>query len=87
MQEELKKEQDLTLVDTIHPGFYDKIVLIGFPHDEGARRAGFRNGANYGPDSFRRFLPSAGFLYNPEYDLDLSTLKICDYGNIIPAQE
>lgn len=84
MKEEEKKE-NLTLADVIQPGFYDKIVLIGFPHDEGARRAGFRNGANYGPDSFRRFLPSSGFLYNVEYEVDLSSLKICDYGNIIPA--
>ena len=53
-----------TLADLVHPGFYDEIVLIGFPHDEGARRAGLRNGANLGPDSFRRFLGAAGQLYN-----------------------
>ena len=38
--------------DLIHEGFYDKLVLIGFPYDEGAKKAGNRKGADYGPGKF-----------------------------------
>ena len=37
------------LGDLIRDGFYDKVVLIGFPYDEGARKAGNRRGADFGP--------------------------------------
>ena len=50
MQEELKKPE--WIGDLIHDGFYDKIVLIGFPYDEGARKAGNRKGSDYGPGKF-----------------------------------
>jgi hypothetical protein len=47
-------------------------VLIGFPYDEGARKAGERPGADYGPDSFRRFLGhKIGSIRNPEYSIDI----------------
>ena len=53
----------------VKPGFSDKIVIIGFPYDEGAVRAGSRAGSNFGPDSFRRFLKmnNLGAVENPEY--------------------
>ena len=53
------------MVDTTAPqyigqmvtdGFRDPIVIIGFPYDHGAVKAGNRAGSNFGPDSFRRFL-------------------------------
>ena len=50
--EETKVEetkQAVWLGDLIHDGFYDKVVLIGFPYDEGAKKAGNRKGADYGP--------------------------------------
>lgn len=34
-------------------------------------------------DCLRRFLPKIGPLINPEYEIDISNLKICDYGNIV----
>ena len=40
------------LGDLIRDGFYDKIVLIGFPFDEGARKAGNRRGADFGPGKY-----------------------------------
>lgn len=51
-------------------GFYDPLVIIGFPYDHGAKKAGSRAGADYGPDSFRRFLKmnNIGSLQNPEHD-------------------
>jgi len=33
----------------IQEGFYDKLVIIGFPSDVGAKAAGGRAGADYGP--------------------------------------
>ncbi len=68
----------------IRPGFYDKLVLIGFPYDEGATKAGARLGTNYGPDSFRRYLGQCGSLNNPEYGVDITKglPNIADYENI-----
>lgn len=68
----------------IRDGFYDKLVIIGFPFDKGAKLAGNRKGADYGPDSFRRFLPTIGSVRNPEYQIDISKglQSISDYGNI-----
>ena len=72
------------LGDLIRDGFYDKLVLIGFPYDEGARRAGNRRGSDFGPDSFRRFVKDIGSVRNPEYGVNIATgiPKIADYGNI-----
>lgn len=68
----------------IKDGFYDPLVLIGFPYDQGAKSAGSRAGSDLGPDSFRRFLKmnNIGSINNPEYSVDISKIKICDYGNI-----
>lgn len=62
------------ICDMIKDGFYEKIVIIGFPYDHGARKAGNRPGCEYGPDSFRRFLKisNIGSIQNPEYDIDIS---------------
>jgi arginase family enzyme len=35
----------------------------------------------------RRFLPNSGPLYNPEYDIDISSIKVTDYGNIELLEE
>ena len=70
--------------DIIEEGFYDKLVIIGFPYDEGAKQSGGRKGSDYGPDSFRRFVRDIGTICNPEYNIDISKgiPKISDYGNI-----
>ena len=69
----------------VKDGFKAPLVLIGFPYDEGALKSGHRSGANLGPDSFRRFLPSLGPVDNPEYGISLTPLQeISDYGNIMP---
>ncbi len=45
-------------MESIHPdyigglikeGFYDKLVIIGFPYDVGSKESGGRGGADYGP--------------------------------------
>ena len=48
-KEEEKTEEPRWLGDLIHESFYDKLVIIGFPYDEGAKLAGARKGADYGP--------------------------------------
>ena len=58
----------------IKDGFYDPLVLIGFPYDAAVKTTGIRQGADYGPDSFRRFLKmnNIGPLRNPEYNFDIA---------------
>ena len=72
--------------DLIHDSFYDQLVLIGFPYDQGARNCQFRQGSFLGPDCFRRFIKNASFgvLKNVEVNMDIEkTLgPISDYGNI-----
>lgn len=48
-KEEEVKAAPVWLGDLIRDGFYDKVVLIGFPYDEGARKAGNRKGADFAP--------------------------------------
>lgn len=59
-------------------------MLIGFPYDKGANAAGNRKGADFGPDSFRRFVVDVGSVKNPEYGVNIAAAipKIADYGNI-----
>ena len=61
------------IYDLIHPNFYDKIVIIGFPYDQGARNKQLRIGSFLGPDSFRRFLRynNFGVLKNVENNIDI----------------
>ena len=58
----LTKADPVWLGDLIRDGFYDKLVLIGFPYDEGARKAGNRRGADFGPGKYLIF--SLTFLYH-----------------------
>ena len=48
-------EEPVWLGDLIRDGFYDKVVLIGFPYDEGARMAGNRRGSDFGPGKLAFF--------------------------------
>ena len=78
--------QQKYISDLIHHSFYDKLVIIGFPYDQGARNKQLRIGSFLGPDSFRRFLKynNFGVLKNVELNIDIEhNLKsISDYGNI-----
>jgi len=46
-----------------------------------------KSGHEYGPDCLRRFLPKIGPVLNAEYNIDISTLKIKDLGNILSKNE
>jgi arginase family enzyme len=72
--------------DIIHESFYDPLVIIGFPYDQGAINVQKSKGAYLGPDAFRRFLSyqDFGVLKNVEEGIDIEKFlpKISDYGNI-----
>lgn len=59
-----------------------RVVLIGFPYDEGCVRNGGRAGAKLGPVAFRRFAAVLGPAFNPEYDVDLQRVKVFDLGDV-----
>ena len=48
----------------------------------GAEREKLVTGQENGPDCLRRFFPKVGPLINSEYKINISKLKITDYGNI-----
>ena len=78
---------DPRLGTLIKEGIDGEVVLIGFPYDIGAKRNNQVNGQDNGPDCLRRFIPKAGPIYNAEFDIDISELKITDYGNIVVNTE
>lgn len=63
---EVLKNFQMTVVDLIHNSFYDEIVIIGFPYDQGAKFLQLRAGSYLGPDGFRKMLEfySYGVLKN-----------------------
>ena len=75
-----------TVSDLIHNDFYDELVIIGFPYDQGAKFLQLRAGAYLGPDGFRKTLEQGtyGVLKNFEYGIDIEKYlpQISDYGNI-----
>ena len=65
---------------------YD-VVFIGFPYDEGCIRNGGRYGGKNGPNEIRQLLVKMGTIDNPELNIDISKLKIADFGNIDENRE
>ncbi len=59
------------------------IGLLGVPCDLGVKQGGGRPGTALGPDAIREVLSHYGTDYNTERDVDLSALKIADFGNLI----
>ena len=78
----LFKQDDPKLGSILKQGLSGDIVTIGFPFDEGVIRNGGRAGTSQGPDRFRFFLSRIGPIVNPEFNLNLSSLQISDFGNI-----
>jgi arginase family enzyme len=58
------------------------VVVVGFPYDEGVRRAGGRLGTANGPKVIRRILRKILNSSNPEFGVDLSTLPLMDLGDV-----
>lgn len=82
-----KKTTDLTekkLGDLIKPPtLHDvDIAIIGIPFDQGVKYSKGRVGARKAPDAIREELTKYGTTYNIDYQIDISSLKITDLGNI-----
>lgn len=58
-----------------------KIGIIGYPCDEGVARNKGRVGSRLGPESFRKYLPKIGSIYNQELNIDISSLSLTDLGD------
>jgi hypothetical protein len=70
----------------IEDGFYEKLVIIGFPYDHIIKlinRDELKIGSHYGPDSWRRFIHTWGTTDNREYGIRIDNIRIADYGNIV----
>lgn len=59
------------------------IGLLGVPSDTGVVQGGGRAGAALGPDAIRAALFRYGSSYNVERDIDLSSVRLADFGNLI----
>lgn len=67
-------------ISDICPG---SLVLIGFPYDEGAKRAGYQIGSSNAPHAIRTKLKILlQQPRNPEYDIDFNSILIYDVGDI-----
>lgn len=59
------------------------VVLIGFPHDEGAKRSGITAGSASAPVAIRFYLRKLlSSPTNPEFGIDLSRIPILDVGDV-----
>ena len=62
------------------------VCLVGLPLDYGTVLEGGRAGAAHAPDAIRRELRRYHKTYNLEHDLDLTSLRIADAGNLALRQ-
>ena len=84
-QSDIEETSDLLgLESNIYAVERGSVVIIGFPYDEGSRRAGLRQGSASAPKSIRRLILKGGFGVpcNPEFDIDTSQVPIHDVGDI-----
>ena len=71
--------------DLIQNNFYDELVIIGFPYDQGGKNFDQKGGSYLGPDYFRKIMNNDfGVLKNVELGINIEDHlpKISDYGNI-----
>jgi len=73
---------DIRLANRMTKGGLGRVVLIGYPEDEGVRRNGGRVGAARGPARFRHWLLQGGVADNPEEAEGLLALKVSDAGDV-----
>ncbi|MFQ5949379.1 MAG: agmatinase family protein [Nitrospiria bacterium] len=60
------------------------VGILGVPTDAGVIQGGGRRGAGLGPAAIREQLCRYGTVYNFERAVDLSTVAIADFGDLIP---
>ncbi|KAL6065220.1 Arginase [Balamuthia mandrillaris] len=76
------QSDDARTGDWLVAGEGGDVVLLGFPHDEGVRRNGGRVGAALAPTVLRQLMPRIGTVVNPEYEVDLTKIKLSDGGDV-----
>lgn len=74
---------DPRLSTLIEKGDSGDIVIVGSPFDFFRKRTINKGGEDNGPCCLRRFYPKVGPIVNPEFQIDISSIKISDYGNIM----
>ena len=66
----------------IKEGKEGDIVIVGVPFGYSRKRTLNKGGEENGPCCLRRFFHKVGPLFNPEHQIDISGIKLSDYGNI-----
>lgn len=61
--------------------------LLGVPSDAGVVQGGGRAGAAEGPSAIRLQLKRYGTAYNFEQNVDLTTLSLADFGDLVPDEK
>lgn len=77
-------ERFYSLIDA-YKGAKVDVGILGVPSDTGVIQGGGRAGAALGPDAIRDALSRYGAAYNIERGVDLSVVKIADFGDIVCA--
>lgn len=63
-------------------GDQGEVVIVGCPFDFLRKRQINKGGEDNGACCLRRFYPKVGPLVNSEYSIDISQLRVSDFGNI-----
>ncbi len=81
---------DLRVKNIIKPAPSDEAVeigIIGVPFDKAVSLGGGRAGAMLAPDAVRKELNKYGTTFNIEHNIDISDLKIVDFGDVAVTEE
>eukprot|EP00300_Choanocystis_sp_HF-7_P013289 c18235_g1_i2.p1 GENE.c18235_g1_i2~~c18235_g1_i2.p1 ORF type:complete len:306 (+),score=70.77 c18235_g1_i2:49-966(+) len=79
----MSKADDPRMGTMITEGIDGRVVLVGFPFDEGVRRNGGRLGSSLGPKAFRTHVVKMGAVVNAEAGIDLREhITISDAGDV-----
>ncbi len=70
------------LKNHLEAGNRGRVVLLGYPYDEGVARVGGRTGARRGPDRFRAWFRRYGSVDNPQLNLSLASVPVTDAGDL-----
>jgi len=66
-------------LNAIEPG---SVVILGFPYDDGKRRIGVTLTPAILLEAVKQTIRSTPGVNNPEFDIDLTSLKVLDCGDI-----
>ena len=73
---------DPRLSSLIKDGHTGDIVIIGVPFDYARKRSIGKGGEDNGPCCLRRFFGKVGPIINSEFKIDISNVKVSDFGNV-----